>query len=78
MFNGIGAFITAIVTNMQTIVLAVITLALAWAGYQFLTGNPQGGKDWLRNAFVGGALVLLAVPIATGIRGALAGGVGVP
>ena len=62
MFNGIGAFITAIVTNMQTIVLAVITLALAWAGYQFLTGNPQGGKDWLRNAFVGGALVLLAVP----------------
>jgi hypothetical protein len=76
MFTGIGAFITAIVTNAQTIALAVIALAVLWAGYQYLTGNPQGGKEWLRNAFVGGALVLLATPIANGIRGALQGGVG--
>lgn len=70
MLAPLGTFITGIVTSAEaTIVLPIIALCLIIAGLYWAFNGHEHGKGRASAALFGGALALMAQPIATALQG---------
>ena len=70
--QGIGSLITTIYTQAQQFILpALLVLAIAVGGYQFMIGDHKGAKSWIIGGLVGAAIVLGAQTIASMVSGAV-------
>lgn len=75
MLTSLGTFINGVVSSAQTsLVPGIIALALIVAGATWALGNHQKGKEAATAALIGGAIMLLAVTLAS----ALKAGIGAP
>lgn len=66
MLTGIGAFVTGVAGQLQTAVLPVLILVLVFGGFKYMTGDHQGGRQWITGGLGGAAVALLANVIAAG------------
>ncbi len=71
MLGPLAAFVTALVTGAAALVLPLVALSLIIAGITWALVNHEHGKTKVVAGLVGGAIALMAQPLAT----ALAGGV---
>ena len=70
MLGPLGTFVTGVVTSAEsTVVLPIIALALILAGVYWAFGNHEHGKSRAIAALLGGALALMAQPLAAALQG---------
>lgn len=68
MFGPLGAFINSLVVSAQTsMAIPIVGLALLIGGGTWALGNAMGGKGWITGGLIGGAVMLLAVTLASGM-----------
>lgn len=67
MFTAPIAFMTSLVTQAVGFALPVVGLALIVSGGIWALGNHQEGQAKSKAALIGGAVMLLAQQIATGL-----------
>lgn len=72
MFTALGAFLNNILTSAQTsLVPAIIGISLLIGGATWALGNHDRGKSAVVAGLIGGAIMLLAVTLATALRSSL-------
>ena len=70
MLAPIGTFVTGLVTSAEaTVVLPVIALAFIVGGLTWAWSNHEHGKAKVVAGLIGGALALMAQPLATALQG---------
>lgn len=74
MLTSLGSFLNNVVTSAQTsVVPAIIAIALLIAGATWALGNHERGKSGVTAALIGGAVMLLAITLANGIKTGVGG-----
>lgn len=70
MLAPLGTFITALVTSAEgTVVLPVIALAFIVGGLTWAWSNHEHGKTKVMAGLLGGAIALMAQPLAAALGG---------
>lgn len=68
MFTAAGTFITTLVASAVTsLALPIVAIGLVVAGAIWAAGNHQRGKEAATAALIGGAVMLLAQTLSTGL-----------